>query len=248
MNDHITKPVEPEHLYAALVRWLPAPPPEDLAPASNTPTAGEDGPHGFALSRIQGLDLEVGLQALRGNHTRYAQVLRLFAQGHGEDVVLMRQHLASGDWEAAVRLAHTIKGVAATLGAGPLRQRALDLELALRDQATEATIEAGIHALEATLAPLLREIRRMVPVEHNVSITPPEVDWARANSVLAELESRLAEDNTSARELWFGSRDLIQAALGADATQLEDEIERFDYDQALQRLRLARAALNQDSE
>ncbi|NEX22590.1 response regulator [Thiorhodococcus mannitoliphagus] len=246
MNDHIVKPVEPERLYAALALWLPPPPDQDLAPAASTTKAGEDRAHGFALPRIPGLDLEVGLRALRGNEARYAQVLRLFAQGHGEDAALMRKHLASGDRETAVRLAHTIKGVAATLGAGLLRQRALDLELALRDQATDATIEAGIQALEASLVPLLREIRRMVPVDQPVTIAAQEVDATKTTQLLCELESLLANDDTCARDHWFTSRGWLQAALGADAAQIEADIEQFDYDQALQRLRLAKAALEQE--
>ena len=62
-------------------------------------------------------------------------------------------------------------------------------------------------------------------------------DRARAREVLARLETLLAEDDTQAYGVWLESADLIEAALGSAASQLRDEIDRFEYDKALRTLR-----------
>nr|WP_295448038.1 Hpt domain-containing protein [uncultured Thiodictyon sp.] len=63
--------------------------------------------------------------------------------------------MATGAPGEAQRLAHALKGAAATLGAVALCRRAQELEAALDAQAPRADIEARIAALDADLAPLL---------------------------------------------------------------------------------------------
>ncbi|EGV27696.1 multi-sensor hybrid histidine kinase [Thiorhodococcus drewsii AZ1] len=71
------------------------------------------------------------------------------------------------------------------------------------------------------------------------------IDWSKVNQLLDALEALLEEDDTQAGNLWLTSRDLFQTALGAnEAVLLEGAIQSFDYDQALRRLRLTRAALS----
>jgi len=71
------------------------------------------------------------------------------------------------------------------------------------------------------------------------------LDWSKVNQRLDALEALLEEDDTQAGNLWLTSRDLFQTALGAnEAVLLEGAIQSFDYDQALRRLRLTRAALS----
>ncbi len=65
------------------------------------------------------------------------------------------------------------------------------------------------------------------------------VNRARAREVLARLEALLAEDNTQAYGVWLESAGLLEAALGSAASQLRDEIDRFEYDKALLTLRAA---------
>ncbi|MBK1721340.1 CBS domain-containing protein [Thiocystis violacea] len=72
------------------------------------------------------------------------------------------------------------------------------------------------------------------------------LDRSSANQRLDALEALLESADTQAGNLWRASRDLFQTALGADAVLLENEIQRFDYDQALRRLRQARAAPARD--
>ena len=65
------------------------------------------------------------------------------------------------------------------------------------------------------------------------------VNRARAREVLARLEVLLAEDNTQTYGVWLESAGLLEAALGSAASQLRDEIDRFEYDKALLTLRAA---------
>ena len=158
MNDHLPKPVTPDTLFAMLNRWLVAVPGPAAAPAvavdPDLPPPGR-----FArLGALAGIDLDQGLRMAMGRVSLYERLLSSFASHHGSDMATLGQALARGDRTGARRLAHSVKGVAGTLGFSDLEHAAAALEDVLRSGTGAPTVAAACARFGASLAPILAAI------------------------------------------------------------------------------------------
>ena len=133
MNDHITKPIDPEQLFGTLAKWIGcrdrAGKPAEPTPAPTGPQVKETGPAEQALpDALPEFDLAEGLQRLMGNRALYRKLLGNFATQYMQAAANIRSALDAGDFEQAHGLVHAIKGVAGNLSAKHLQQQSGKLE------------------------------------------------------------------------------------------------------------------------
>jgi HPt (histidine-containing phosphotransfer) domain-containing protein len=80
-----------------------------------------------------GIDTRIGLAGLRGNERLYRRLLGMFRERELRFEARFRAACDKGDMDEAMRLAHDLKSVSATLGALALAQAADALERACSD-------------------------------------------------------------------------------------------------------------------
>ena len=163
MNDHIGKPIHPDTLLATLKKWLP---PDGLHQVMSLPPHDQAAvvlEHDLGRFRsIAGLDVDQGLELLRGRGSAYLHLLELFVSAHSSDMRTLGEALAANDWVVATRIVHSLKGVAGNLGAVEVRERAFALEKVLRANAVEnvaAAYKALVQAQESLLSQLQQAFR-----------------------------------------------------------------------------------------
>ena len=260
MDDFVAKPVEPDALFAALLKWLsqsptaavprstPKSPIAVTGPRSgipgrqSEPSETRDGSSGTSsaqtdddakwrrLAAIPGLDLERGLKTMGGNVTRLTRLLRMFADVHAEDLRRISEGGAAGDLPQVQHLAHALKGAAGTLGATGVSAAADALQAAIRHEAEPDEIKQLADRLVEELAPLIDCIRSL-PAETNE--VPTEVDPMQAAAVLTRLKALLRTGDVAANELALQETGLLRATLGAAAEDILRRIAAFDHEGAL---------------
>jgi signal transduction histidine kinase/CheY-like chemotaxis protein len=155
MNDHIAKPINVDQMFAVLSRWVR--PRQEVSAVSSFPSsAPAPAP---SLDSLPGIDSRAALQALGGDERIYRRLLGRFLDTQAGFPQKFLATCAGSDPEAAHRMAHDLKGVAATAGAFELAKAASALEGACGDHRPAAEIEALTEAVAQQMTPVMEGLR-----------------------------------------------------------------------------------------
>ena len=242
MNDHIPKPIEARLLFKTLARWRSQNDDAETQPISvaattasvlvtqaQGPSTGDDEAFKFngAKQRL-GFDNAFFFKLLGDFNTKYADL--------GDAI---NGHLAAGERTEAMRLAHTVAGLAGTIGAVQLQDQVRMIETAL--DAGESIVDttalvAAHNAARQRINRLLAENAEHTAAPKAESEPTKEIDIARVKPLLIELDKGLKANKMSARRR---IPDLIEALNGHAANSMESlkrAADKLDYTKALESL------------
>ena len=240
MNDHIAKPIDPKVLREKLERWIHAG--GRTAPAAPVavppPAPAPAGDWLAGISEIAGLDVAHGLHLVLGRQALYLNLLRKFVSGQADAPERLAKTIAAADWETAQREAHTLKGVAAQIGAEEIRARAERLEHAIRQRAEPALLETMRADLAAALPPLIAAIGSRLPEEKAVAAAAT-VDNGKLREIVNRLAGMLEADSFDSVAFFDEHESLLRAALDGQFARLAEAVRNYDDAVALDLLKRA---------
>ncbi|MDT8992297.1 response regulator [Curvibacter sp. APW13] len=262
MNDHISKPIDVHQLLSSLARWI-APEtdaPQRAAHAATQEPPPEPGIHPMAAAfeGITLLDTATALSRLGGHWGHYHKLASRFVDAYSQGAEPLHRMLNQGQQAEARRFAHSVKGLAANLGASALESSARQAESCL---AMPTPIQAGdpeILQLTLDMQQLLEALR---PALGEASSTSNPMAYATLEDMPAEerlplvvamerLHDALQNDDADADTLVAD----LDSAMSRLPTELQvcwqriaQQVRRYDFDSAQAALESLRLALGTKS-
>ena len=227
MNDHIAKPIDPNILLSKLVEWLPhrevTEVPEVESPIVSEPAVQKSNVD--PLQNVDGLDINAGLRNVANNREFYERLIRQVVTGpEAQTVQTVQTLIQKEDYEAAERCAHSLKGVAGTIGAIELQAEARKLELAIQ---SNNDIDTSLQAVDRELTKLLASINALLPAESTSDQQPVgDEDISIDSGVLPEFIAALEEKKRVWEEL---SETQSINDIEAFATDIKEIAEKYTH-------------------
>ncbi len=240
MNDYITKPIDTEHLFDVLSKWIR----KETVQRATCEVQGEDSLSEFSTLNFElctVIDTDTALKRLSGNKRLLQSLIQQFGQTYSKAAQELRSALAQNDMQTALKLVHTIKGVSGNISAIRLYDSAVKLENALRSEHI-----SDIAELTDSFEISLKEILGLSRQQEQEAL-PKTGDKTEIRSDLAEsllkLDALLKDNDLDAEEFF----DSIKADLAGpddDMRILEKNIRMLDFGKARQALRKLSESFN----
>jgi len=235
MNDHVTKPIAPEHLLATLAKWVRLPAGRAAPVQAPQPGggAGQGGTLPPDLQALAHLDAADGMRRIGGKAEPYRRQLRRFRAQYAGAIDDLRPLLATGDLHAASAHCHALKGVTGNLGARALFACVSRIDARLKQgQPPDAAL---LDAAQARLREVLNDIGTLDAGDAPAPgmALPP----GALHGLVQQLRRALETDLGAAEPLLQALRQGVAGTpLQQEAAQIAALVDRFDIDAALARL------------
>ena len=245
MNDHVAKPIDVKQLFSCLGQWIQPGvrgfepkadrvEPLETAPAPSAPPAT---PKDQLPQSIEGINVEEGLMRVGGNEKLYRNILMKLRDDYAKTDEEIRGLLQSEKADEAERLAHSIKGVAGNVGAGPLQDAGAALESAIK-QGERETYEEKISNFGGVLRDVVEALGILGDEPKQVEIVKTGAEEADPKIFLAALEEMIPHLKTRKPKPCKEAMAELKkapwpAAVSIEMADLERLINKYKFKEAL---------------
>ncbi len=244
MNGHISKPIDPEELMTALVKWIK--PDKNRLGALTAPIASSL-EISTDLTDLPGLKVRAALGRLSGDESLYQQLLVIFEESYGELVADYRSLFEGKNLQAIKAYSHSLRGVCTNLGAEELAEIVNTVEHL--DRLEEAETQVLLAQLEQSAQKLYTSMSQCQQLLEQDDEPVVEFDAKAFMQQLIELGKLLDQCDTNALTT---SERLQKQAAGTDYESSMSAINRsvleFDFEIAEEELQQLMQQLEQQAE
>ena len=238
MNEHIGKPFDLNNLVDVLrhqAGWHAI----TATGESVQPPLPETVRHAATAAQV---DIEAALHRLGGNRSLYEKLLATFVRDLRTMPGELKDHLDQEQFELSSRLIHTLKGLAATMGALPLAQQAVAAEQMLVCAVGSAdgvrASELVCEAIHAALPGLNAVLSALQQSDHAAALptsatTAESPDSQTLQAALQRLVVHLKDSDMSALHVIKEVQQRHGSALGEPLNALRAAIDNLDFFSAL---------------
>jgi HPt (histidine-containing phosphotransfer) domain-containing protein len=235
MNDHLSKPINPDKLFDALLRWITLHVRSAAAVQSAIPSRALSPVAGADSLVISGIDTATALKRTGGNLKRYESLLHRFADSQATVVSDIRAALIANDTPTAQRLAHSLKGAAANLGVSALAEMAAKFESAIdSNQGIHLALDALSHSLNSSLDAIRSALPKEIAPDSSAVVANDPFIVAQP---LSQLKKLLENDDGDAADFILDAQpNLCKVLTATEIEALISHVGNFAYSDALQSL------------
>ncbi len=220
MNDHLSKPIEPQLFYRALNHYL-----ADYRIGFRTfdePGTNQQIPH------LDDIDCQSAVQRVSGNVQFYLQLLKQYRNEQHDAVDRIKKRIEQGDFKEAKLQAHSLKGVSGNIGAKSVAVLASEIEQHLGREDSKAALQAL-----QTLHPVLDNVCQQISTLDSTVVTPESERIAVTPESFNKLMRLLEDNDCAALDLFPTMEAAINSLMPAkEVESINLHLQSFDFDLA----------------
>ncbi|MCH1929620.1 PAS domain S-box protein [Shewanella sp. A25] len=236
MNDHVAKPIEVNILYQTLLDYLgdkELPVQENTEPASEVKAKpiNTDPSDVVKWPEHPELDIDRGLQLVQNSTRLYQRIFDRFASSQRNVVEQVNKAMSAGKADEAVRIAHTLKGLAGNLSSNKLVTLARQLEQNLGES---APYQDELDQIKVLVASICDAIDRAKPEAVEVEVSDvaqlPKEELVQALTVLIK---SLEEADSDAVAQIDALKPQVSTNLWRQLSPALTMINQYQFDEAI---------------
>ncbi len=231
MDDHIPKPINIPMMFKTMAKWIK--PKTSLEIDTIEPVMINSNTLPMGLTT---LNVKEGLERTLGDQELYLRLLAKFIDGQADFTDNYKQAIEDKNKELALRLIHTLKGLAGNLSASSLFEASETLEIATeKDKVTPVNLYDVSQALTELISDLHILLKSQEKQKSQLDVKKDDVQAISLDEILDQLTAMLVDYDAQTSDYLAQYSTFLQEQISTEwFEQVSQALDEYDFEQAEQ--------------